>query len=206
MKYGFVYIWFDRKHKRYYIGCHWGTTDDSYICSSTWMRDSYRRRPLDFKRRILVNNIPDRKQMFEEEYKWLRLIKQEELGKRYYNLKIFALDHHWAADPTAKLTVSQKLSKSLTGRTTYQKGMTMEQIHGPEKAAEIKKKFRLAKLGKVPHNKGKTLEERYGIQKAAEIREKNRNAHIGKPGSATTFKKGHIPWNAKYSKEMDINK
>ena len=22
-KYGFVYIWHDRKHKRYYIGSHW---------------------------------------------------------------------------------------------------------------------------------------------------------------------------------------
>ena len=33
-KYGFVYIWFDRKHKRYYIGCHWGHEDDGYVCSS----------------------------------------------------------------------------------------------------------------------------------------------------------------------------
>jgi len=30
-KYGFVYIWFDRKHKRYYIDSHWGKEDDSYI-------------------------------------------------------------------------------------------------------------------------------------------------------------------------------
>ena len=36
VKYGFVYIWYDRKHHRYYIGCHWGTIDDGYICSSNW--------------------------------------------------------------------------------------------------------------------------------------------------------------------------
>lgn len=27
-KYGFVYIWRDRKYNRYYIGCHWGREDD----------------------------------------------------------------------------------------------------------------------------------------------------------------------------------
>ena len=37
-KYGFVYIWYDRKHKRYYIGCRWGTENDGYICSSSWMK------------------------------------------------------------------------------------------------------------------------------------------------------------------------
>lgn len=50
---GFVYIWRDRKHKRYYIGSHWGTPDDGYICSSPWMRQAYKHRPLDFKRRVL---------------------------------------------------------------------------------------------------------------------------------------------------------
>lgn len=38
-KYGFVYIWFDRKHHRFYIGCHWGHEEDGYICSSNWMRE-----------------------------------------------------------------------------------------------------------------------------------------------------------------------
>lgn len=41
-KYGFVYIWRDKKHNRYYIGCHWGTTDDGYICSSPWMKQAYK--------------------------------------------------------------------------------------------------------------------------------------------------------------------
>ena len=87
-KYGFVYIWYDRKHKRYYIGCHWGNIDDGYVCSSNWMRDAYKRRPEDFKRRILTNNISERHLIYPEEFKWLSLIKSEELGKRYYNLQI----------------------------------------------------------------------------------------------------------------------
>jgi hypothetical protein len=47
-KYGFVYIWYDRKHKRYYIGCHWGHENDGYICSSSWMMKAYKRRPQDY--------------------------------------------------------------------------------------------------------------------------------------------------------------
>jgi hypothetical protein len=88
-KYGFVYIWRDRKHNRYYIGCHWGDENDKYICSSEWMKKAYKKRPQDFKRRILKTNINERSFLFEEEYKWLSLIKKEELDKKYYNI------HNW---------------------------------------------------------------------------------------------------------------
>ena len=53
-KYGFIYVWYDKKHKRYYVGSHWGHEDDGYICSSSWMRKAYRRRPSDFRRRIIA--------------------------------------------------------------------------------------------------------------------------------------------------------
>lgn len=89
-KYGFIYIWFDRKHKRYYIGAHWGHENDGYICSSTWMNLGHKKRPKDFKRRILARITTSKKDMFEAEDKWLQLIKEEELGKRYYNLQ-----RHW---------------------------------------------------------------------------------------------------------------
>lgn len=108
-KYGFVYLWYDRKHKRYYIGCHWGTESDGYLCSSNWMRDAYKRRPEDFKRRILTSNIKDRTLMLETEYNWLQKIKKEELGKRYYNLsrKHFG---HWSTDEQKVLSLKEKIS------------------------------------------------------------------------------------------------
>jgi hypothetical protein len=84
-KYGFVYIWYDRKHKRYYVGCHWGHVDDGYVCSSTWMRNSYKRRPTDFKRRIISKIYTNRADLLEEEFKYLSMIKKEELSKKYYN-------------------------------------------------------------------------------------------------------------------------
>ena len=51
-KYGFVYIWRDRKHNRYYVGSHWGHTGDGYICSSSWMKQAYKRRPDDPNERL----------------------------------------------------------------------------------------------------------------------------------------------------------
>lgn len=108
-KIGFVYIWRDRKHKRYYIGAHWGTEDDGYICSSSWMKNSYKRRPNDFKRRILKTNILTRKEMFKEEQRWLDQIKENEFGKRYYNLQRHW--QHWSGKDSCK-TVGQKISAS----------------------------------------------------------------------------------------------
>ena len=109
-KYGFVYIWYDKKRKMYYIGCHFGKCDDGYICSSNRMRNAYRRRPQDFKRRILQTDIKNKTQMFEEEYKWMSLIKEEKLGKKYYNLRKHKWGH-WTADENTKLSISEKISQ-----------------------------------------------------------------------------------------------
>lgn len=86
-KYGFVYIWFDRYRKMYYVGSHWGRESDGYICSSNRMRDAYRRRPDDFKRRILFRLFSSRKELLLVEEMWLSLMKNNELGKKYYNYK-----------------------------------------------------------------------------------------------------------------------
>lgn len=93
-KYGFVYIWYDKKHRRYYIGSHWGREDDRYICSSTWMRNAYKRRPQDFKRRI-IERTTERSDLLIMESKWLERIHDDEIGKKYYNLtnKIRGLWH-----------------------------------------------------------------------------------------------------------------
>ena len=84
-KYGFVYIWRDKKRKMYYIGCHWGTEDDGYICSSKRMWQNYNRRPGDFKRRIL-ERVDNRKDLFLNETCWLWFIEPNELGQKYYNV------------------------------------------------------------------------------------------------------------------------
>lgn len=107
---GFIYIWRDKKHNRYYIGSHWGTENDGYVCSSTWMKNSWKRRPADFSRRFLAKNI-GRVDLLFEEHKWLAKIKDEELGVRYYNLTKH-LNGHWATDAERAKIVAEKISKA----------------------------------------------------------------------------------------------
>lgn len=112
-KYGFIYVWYDVWRKMYYIGCHWGHEDDGYICSSNRMRDAYRRRPQDFKRRVIRKNIP-RESLLEEEHKWLLLIPDDEMGKKYYNLSKRHFGH-WSTNLDTR-NIRQKISDAGKGR------------------------------------------------------------------------------------------
>jgi hypothetical protein len=151
-KYGFVYIWFDRKHKRYYIGCHWGTVDDGYICSSSNMKSAHTRRPKDFKRKIISFVRSNKKDLLEEEYKWISKIKKEELGKRYYNLHNHHFSH-WSANETQLKTLSERISQK-----------TKEAMYRPD----VRKKY-LAGLAKRDNGSSRP-----------EVREKRRQSMIGK--------------------------
>lgn len=138
---GFVYIWYDRKHKRYYIGSHWGSQDDGYICSSTWMLNSYTRRCGDFTRRILAVK-ETREEMYREEYRWLSMIKDHEYRQgaksRYYNLHKHA--GHWSIIDDTRKTVGERISAKLKGRK-----------NGPP-SEETRQKIAAAQLGqKRPH-------------------------------------------------------
>jgi len=182
-KYGFVYIWYDRKHKRYYVGCRWGNIDDGYVCSSDWMRNAHRKRPEDFKRRIIRSNIPSQEETFNEEFKYLSLMKDHELGTRYYNM-MKQNKFHWTLQPR-KEEIRKRLSESRKGRHFY-----------PEN--EFKKGERRSpgtefKKGIVPHNKGKTLEEVVGVVYAAELRQAKSDKYKGKSFSVSTqFSKGQM--------------
>lgn len=109
-KYGFVYIWRDRKHNRYYIGSHWGSVDDGYICSSKWMKHAIKRRPEDFKRRIIKTINSSRSDMYDIEEHFLLMIREEELRVKYYNLRRFA--KHWASsNEYDKKKIEDKISE-----------------------------------------------------------------------------------------------
>lgn len=81
---GFVYIWLDRKRNKFYIGSHWGSETDGYICSSKWMNAAYKKRPHDFKRRIIAIKSCQI-ELRREEKRWLSFIKEHELKTKYYN-------------------------------------------------------------------------------------------------------------------------
>ena len=142
-KTGFIYIWYDRKRKMYYIGSHWGRIDDGYICSSNRMRDAYRRRPQDFKRRIIKIGI-ERTKLLDEEHEWLQKIKESELGKKYYNLRQHKWGH-WSTD----VNMRDKIVSKLYGNTNrLGKSKTQEEIEkirkahmGKPKSEETKRKM-----------------------------------------------------------------
>jgi hypothetical protein len=53
-----------------------------------WFKRAYNKNPTDFRRRILTYCLENDKQiLLNEEEKWLNMIKPEELGVKYYNLK-----------------------------------------------------------------------------------------------------------------------
>lgn len=177
MKYGFIYIWYDTKNKRFYLGRHWGTIDDGYICSSNSMRDAYRRRPNDFKRRIL--SIRSTKEdMIIEEQRWLNLISKEELGKKYYNKTRRANmpcghKENWTEERR------QKQKEKMLGNTH-----TKNKKYGSyseERRKNISKSMLGKNKGKMPWNKG--------IPQTDEMKAKNRESHLGKKHTEETKQK-----------------
>lgn len=146
-KFGFVYIWYDSKRKMYYIGSHWGTEEDGYICSSNRMRDAYRRRPQDFKRRVLSRIYTDRLSLLNEEQRWFDMVKNKD---RYYNLHWTVRDYSWRDDPLRREAVSKKISRTSSGRIVSDetKAKLSAIRKGKPKSAEHKAKIAEAKKGK----------------------------------------------------------
>lgn len=128
MGYGFIYLWYDRKHKRYYVGCHWGREDDRYICSSSWMMQAYKHRPYDFKRRIIKRIYTSKQDMLIAEQRYLDMIKPEERKIRYYNLNLNW--KHWNLTEESRRTTienitikTKKAMKDPEIRKRYLKGL-----------------------------------------------------------------------------------
>src|SRR5579863_998826 len=99
---GFVYLWYDSgrnstsfpNRRRFCLGSHRGPENDGYVTGTGghYFRAAYRKRPQDFRRRIIERIYEgDDRTVYVAEYRWLSLIKSEELGQRYYNLKKAAL-------------------------------------------------------------------------------------------------------------------
>jgi hypothetical protein len=167
-QYGFVYLWYDKKHKRYYIGCRWGSENDGYICSSTWMKQGYKHRPGDFRRKILSKVYTNRKDLLEEECRWLSMIKEDELGKRYYNLHNHHFGH-WSSDLYKKEKTIKKMigNKNRLGdtKTPEERQKISKSLTGRKRSADSIEKQRRSLLGKkqtpesvakrVAANKGK---------------------------------------------------
>lgn len=186
---GFVYIWYDKKRVKYYIGSHIGAEDDGYVCSSPWMSSTYKRRPNDFRRRIL-ERVDSRPHLLEAEQRWISMIRPDEVGVRYYNLCLVVTDGWWFSEESTR-KVASKMSRSRTGKARK------------PTSAETKRKMSEAKLRYYQHNspwnKGKTHSK--------ETKEKLRRANLGKKYSdeykkrmSDSLKGRKVTWGGKISK------
>lgn len=190
-KYGFVYVWFDKKRKKYYIGSHWGTETDGYVCSSNIMRKAYRRRSQDFKRRV-VCLCSTKQLLLEEENRYLAIASNKNKEK-YYNIN-FNVFNHWASNENYK-TIGQKISES------HKKNPNWGQwSKGKPVSEKTKEKLRQANLGKK-HSE-ETKEKCRSYKHTEEARLKISEAGIGRTHTEETkkvlsdFHKGkqhHIP-------------
>ena len=126
-KFGFVYLWWNKNLNRYYIGSHWGTENDGYLCSSAAMREAHRRHPEYFKRRIIKRIYTNREDLLKEEQKWIDLIPRESFGIKYYNINAKIFPNIWWANEIARKNISQKLKGNRNGAVPC----------SPEKAKKI---------------------------------------------------------------------
>jgi hypothetical protein len=175
---GFVYIWYDCKRKWFCIGSHMGSLDDGYTSSTGFMDSAIKKRPHDFRRRILEFYYgDDPKELFALEQKYLDMIKDEELclGEnkhngtiRYYNVK--------------------KNASGLSGKAA---SVLKKQFWDSERGTERKKimskemsENNPIKKGNVPWNKGKKCpsisEAKKGVSLNLSDDQKRRNSEIGK--------------------------
>jgi hypothetical protein len=121
------------------------------------MRNVYRRRPEDFKRRIVQRVTSSRRDLLEIEHKWLSQIKDEQLGKKFYNMskKRFG---HWSCDEQLRDQVSKKLIGRKHSEET--KKLISDKKKGKKSvpcSEEKKKKISIANKGKKGQwNKGGT--------------------------------------------------
>jgi hypothetical protein len=140
------------------------------------MKQAYKNRQQDFKRRILVRVSTTRADLLVEEERWLQMMRDNEIkGPRYYNLH--RRTGHWhAQDEMTRLSVCEKISRTLTG-TKYAPGRktNSEATRGRKKgpmSEETKEKLRLANLGKKYSQEVNSKKGRLGREPSDETRRK----------------------------------
>ena len=118
MRFGFVYLWYDTKNKKFYLGSHLGQPTDGYTGSNRRFQSAIKSRPDSFKRRILESyeKITSKELLKREEF-WLKMIKPEELTVRYYNEKTVAS----GGDIISGLTKEKKKQHSEKSRIASKK-------------------------------------------------------------------------------------
>lgn len=187
----------------YYIGSHVGRENDGYICGSIKMRRAFKKRREDFKRRVLQRVYGDIIELRVAEAYWLKMIKEEELGIRYYNFKKVATGFDSAVSRKAhaiKTTDGKSVAAVKGAINSHRKKTADGKSIRAVKQGQIMARFmhekrpeHIAKLNKELHAAkdidGKSIFAKY-IQELARVKKDERGKCMnsvkgGRAGAAT---------------------
>jgi hypothetical protein len=153
------------------------------------MRKAYKRRPQDFRRKILSRVTSSRQNLLDEEYRYLSMIKESELGRKYYNLKNHKNGHWMTIDERAK-TLKEKISTKTKEamnrpevRERYLEGLKARDNRAWD--PKVRAKMSASNKGK---NKGKDNSKAIAMAAAANRGRKLTEEHRQKIKETTTFK------------------
>lgn len=186
---GFIYVWFDRYNKMFYVGSHWGPDNDGYVCSSLWLKKAYKKRPQDFKRRIVSRITSSRMDLLIEEQRWLSMIKDNELSVRYYNLARRA--NGWYATDDGLKNVAERIS------STKQANKSARMPSFKEVKDLFSQGLRLPQVAKtldVPPHYIRELLQANGHKSAKELFPKKETPPSRKPGDVMRQKWADPEW------------
>jgi hypothetical protein len=128
------------------------------------MRKAYKRRPEDFKRRVVALVYSDRASLLIEEDRWLKMIKPEEVHKRYYNLVLTVNNPWWAG--SGKISIGERISKSVS---LASKGVPKSKSH--------REALRLSHMG---HKHTKEQKEKMSVSHTGLIRTEEHKQNLSK--------------------------
>ena len=175
---GFIYLWLDKKNSKFYLGSHFGAIDDGYIGSGVHFSRAYKRRPQDFKRRVLAYSTGSKTELRQLEEKWLNLITDRKLAERYYNLNRQALGG------SMKGRICKPLSEESKAKLRKPKSeATKLKMKKPKSEAHRKAISEALKRAKLDHKGPKN--SRYGAVVSEETRRKISEAHLARKPSLT---------------------
>ena len=167
----FLYLWYDAPNKKYYLGKHKGSPDDSYTHSSTvWESFTKSTIPDGVRRRILAYGTNEEISKLEYD---LLLNRQQKCWDRYYNVSAgwpIRVDNSGTNNPFYGRKHSEETKKKIS-----------EAHKGKKLSEEHRKKLSEAVKGTNNPNYGKKLSE--------EHRKKLSEAHKGKKLSEEHRKK-----------------
>ncbi len=176
---GFVYLWMDSgrhssshpNQRMFCLGSHQGAENDGYLTSTggQHFKASYRKRPQDFKRRIIERIYEGNgKTILKAEQRWLNFIKPEELIKRYYNRKKTAIG--WSREDILllyetnpefriNLIAGQRAAHEADPTIVIRRGATWHALYESDPTLGL----RIGKGVRAAHKADPTLGQRMGI-------------------------------------------